>query len=79
MAHGCNPSHSGGRDQEDCGSKPAQANSSARTYLKKKPSPKRAGGVAQGVDPEFKPQYHKNRKKNYGYCLLHKYLVANCL
>jgi hypothetical protein len=23
----------------------------------KNPSPKRAGGVAQGVDPEFKPQY----------------------
>jgi hypothetical protein len=26
---------------------------------KKKPSQKRAGGVAQGVGPEFKPQYHK--------------------
>jgi hypothetical protein len=22
-----------------------------------------AGGVAQGVDPEFKPQYHKKTKK----------------
>jgi hypothetical protein len=27
VAHACNPSYSGGRDQEDCGSKPAQANS----------------------------------------------------
>jgi hypothetical protein len=28
VAHTCNPSDSGGRDQEDRGSKPAQANSS---------------------------------------------------
>jgi hypothetical protein len=33
--HTCNPSYSGGRDQEDRGSKPAQANSSARPYLEK--------------------------------------------
>jgi hypothetical protein len=26
MAHAYNPSYSGGRDQEDCGSKPAWAN-----------------------------------------------------
>jgi hypothetical protein len=26
-AHACNPSYSGGRHQEDCGLKPAQANS----------------------------------------------------
>jgi hypothetical protein len=24
---------------------------------------KRAGGVAQGEGPEFKPQYHKKKKK----------------
>jgi hypothetical protein len=35
VAHTCNPSYSGGRDQEDGGSKPAQANSSMRLYLKK--------------------------------------------
>jgi hypothetical protein len=29
----CNPSYSGGRDQEDQGSKPAQANSSMRPYF----------------------------------------------
>jgi hypothetical protein len=28
VAHACNPSCSGGRDQEDCGSKPARANTS---------------------------------------------------
>jgi hypothetical protein len=35
LAQACNPSYSGGRDQEDHGSKPAQANSSMRPYLKK--------------------------------------------
>jgi hypothetical protein len=35
VAHACNPSYSGGRDQEDYGSKPAQANSSVRPYLEK--------------------------------------------
>jgi hypothetical protein len=53
----CNPSYSGGRDQEDCDSKPAWGNSSARPYLKKNPSQKRAGGVAQGVGSEVTPQY----------------------
>jgi hypothetical protein len=35
VAHTCNPSYSGGRDQEDCSSKPARANSFARPYLGK--------------------------------------------
>jgi hypothetical protein len=56
VAHAYNPSFSGGRDQEDCGSKPAWANSS-QDPISKNPSQKRAGGVAQGVGPEFKPQY----------------------
>jgi hypothetical protein len=30
----------------------------------KKPITKSAGRVAQGVGPEFKPQYHKNNNKN---------------
>jgi hypothetical protein len=39
VAHTCNPSYSGGRDQEeDRGSKPTQANSSREPYLKKNPS-----------------------------------------
>jgi hypothetical protein len=35
VVHVCNPSYSGGRDQEDHGSKPAQAHSSVRPYLEK--------------------------------------------
>jgi hypothetical protein len=34
-----------------------------RHYLEKNPSQKRAGGVAQGVGPEFKTQYHNNKKR----------------
>jgi hypothetical protein len=40
VAHACNPSYSGGRDQEN------------------------SGGVAQGVGPEFKLQYCKNKQKD---------------
>jgi hypothetical protein len=57
----CNPSYSGGRDQDDSGLKPAWANSSARPYLEKTPSQERAGGVTQGIDPDFKSQYCKNK------------------
>jgi hypothetical protein len=56
VAHPRNPSYSGGRDQEDHGSKPVQANS-LRDPISKNPSQKRAGEVTQGVGPEFKPQY----------------------
>jgi hypothetical protein len=51
------------RDQEDRSSKPALAKSSMRPYLGKKPSQKRAGGVAQAIGPEFKLQYHKKKRK----------------
>jgi hypothetical protein len=30
----------------------------SRPYLEKKTSQKRAGGIARGIGPEFKPQYH---------------------
>jgi hypothetical protein len=53
MDHIYNPSYSGGRDQEDQG---------LETLSRKNPSQKRAGGVAQDIGPEFKPQYHKNLK-----------------
>jgi hypothetical protein len=33
MAYGYNPNFSGGRDQEDCGSKPARVNSSWNLIL----------------------------------------------
>jgi hypothetical protein len=35
VAHTCNPSYSGGREQEDHDSKPAQANSSGDPISKK--------------------------------------------
>jgi hypothetical protein len=59
VAHICNPSYSGGRDQEDHGLKPARENSLQDPILKKTLHKNRAGGVAQGESPEFKPQYHK--------------------
>jgi hypothetical protein len=62
MVHTYNPSYSGGRDQ-DCGSKLAWANSLPDPILKKNPSQKRAGGVAQGEGPEFKPQSAKRKRK----------------
>jgi hypothetical protein len=34
------------------------------TLSQEKPSQKRAGGMAQGVDPEFKPQYCNNNKRD---------------
>jgi hypothetical protein len=63
VAHTCNHSYLGGRDHEDHSSKPAQANSSQDPIWKKIPSQERAGGVAQGVGPEFKPQYCERKKK----------------
>jgi hypothetical protein len=50
--------------------KPAQVNCSQDPLPKKNPLPKkklnkyikRAGGVTQGVGPEFKPQYCKKKK-----------------
>jgi hypothetical protein len=54
VAYTCNPSYSGGRNQEDHGLKPAWTNSSLRPYLKKPFTKNRAGGVAQGEVPEFK-------------------------
>jgi hypothetical protein len=59
--HTCNPSYSGGRDQEDCGLKLALANSSWDS-ISKNPS-QRAGGVAQGVGTKFKPCTAKQTNK----------------
>jgi hypothetical protein len=62
VVHACNPSYSGGRDQEDRGLKPALANSSRDPVLKN-PTQQKAGGVAQGIGQEFKPPYHKTKTK----------------
>jgi hypothetical protein len=60
VGYACNPSYSGGRDQEDPGLKPDLANILQDPISN--PSQKRAGGVAQDVGPEFKPQYHQKKK-----------------
>jgi hypothetical protein len=40
VAHACNPSYSGGRNQEDCSLKPAQQSSASKTLSRKNPSRK---------------------------------------
>jgi hypothetical protein len=72
VAHTCNPSYSGGRDQEDQGSKPARSNSLQEDPISKKktknkktnPSQKSTGGVAQSIGPKFKLQYHTHTHTN---------------
>jgi hypothetical protein len=59
VAHACNPSYSGGRDQEDQSLKAAPANSSWDPISKKTHHKKRAGGMAQGLGPEFTPSTTK--------------------
>jgi hypothetical protein len=56
VAQTCNPNYSGDRDKEHGSSMPAQTNS-LRAPSSKNKSQKRTGGVGQGVDSEFKPQY----------------------
>jgi hypothetical protein len=64
VAHAYNSSYLGGRNQEGHGSKPAWANSLRDSISKKKKNHKKgAGGVAQGIGTEFKPQYCKEKKK----------------
>jgi hypothetical protein len=65
VAHSCNPNYSGGRDQEYHGSKQIVY----ETYLKRNSSQKRAGGVAQSVGLEFKPQYCKKKKRRKEFLL----------
>jgi hypothetical protein len=43
-----------------------------RPYLEKAFHNKRASGVAQGIDPELKPEYWKKKKK-------HKYPVFSLI
>jgi hypothetical protein len=54
VVHAYNPSYSGGRDQEDRGSKPPKANSSQQSISKKKKKKPthqkiRAGGIVNGT------------------------------
>jgi hypothetical protein len=68
----CNPSYSGGRDQEDQGSRPAWTNSSQDPILKKIHHKKRAGRVVQVVESlpskrKFKPQFRQKNKNKEGW------------
>jgi hypothetical protein len=47
VAHAYNPSYSGGRDQEDCGSKPSLANSSRDPTLKNTSQKKKKIGLME--------------------------------
>jgi hypothetical protein len=65
VAHTCNPSFSGGRDQEDPSSKPAWANSSQDSILKK-PIPKK--GLAEwlkGKALSSNPSTTRKKKKEW--------------
>jgi hypothetical protein len=64
VAHSCNPSYSGGRDQEGLGQ------IVHKTLSQKKKEKKTLHikglvecGVAQDISPEFKTQYHKKQKQ----------------
>jgi hypothetical protein len=46
-----------------------------RPYLEKKKITQKTAGVAQGVLPEFKSQYHKRKEKNH----VLSYLNHDCL
>jgi hypothetical protein len=66
VAHIRNPSYLGGRDQEDLGSRPAQAIVS-ETPISKIPNTKKGLAVAQVGEckrefPEFKLQYYHQKK-----------------
>jgi hypothetical protein len=77
VAHAYNPSYSGGSDQEGRGSEPALADSSVRPCLEKTHHKKGTGGVTQGVDPEFKPQYWKKKNLGAGHNYSKKSLLGN--
>jgi hypothetical protein len=73
VVHTCNPTYLGGRDQENQGSRPEEANSSQDPHLQNNQSKmnRRCGSsgkapALQVQNPKFKPQYTKQtRKKSY--------------
>jgi hypothetical protein len=60
--------------QEDCGWKPAWANS--QDLISKSLHKNNSGGVAQGEGPEFKPQYHTQKKNIYMYICIYLYIYT---
>jgi hypothetical protein len=64
LAHACNPNYSGGREQKDPSLNNLAAGQKFRETLSRKKSiTKKAGGVVQGIGPEFKPHYCKTNKQ----------------
>jgi hypothetical protein len=61
VAHTCNPSYSGGRDEEGQGSKPAQANSSRDPTSKKLITKIGLLEWLKVKASRIKPQYHQNK------------------
>jgi hypothetical protein len=65
MAHACNPSNSGDRDQKDHGSKPTMTIVHKILSQKKKTNTKKdwqRGSNGRVQSPEFEFQYHQKRK-----------------
>jgi hypothetical protein len=65
VAHTCNPGYS----EAEIRRIPVQIQPGQivfETLFQNNPLQKRAGGVTQEVGPEFKPQYHKKKKKKSG-------------
>jgi hypothetical protein len=63
VAHTCNPSYSGGRDQEDRSSKPAQENGSTRPYVENTHHKNRTVGVAKVKALSSNPSTTKKKKR----------------
>jgi hypothetical protein len=63
VAHAHNPSYLGGQRSGGSRFEASPSKQFKRHYLQKTLHKKGPGGVAQGVGPEFKPQYHKKREK----------------
>jgi hypothetical protein len=65
VAYTCNPSYSGGRDQEDCGSKLARAKKFMRHYLKKPFTKIRLEEWLKAKAPSSRPSTAKKKKKSH--------------
>jgi hypothetical protein len=75
VSHTCNPSYSGGRDQEDCSSKPSQANSS-QDLIKKSLHRQKVGLVewlkVKALSSNPRPQKEKKEKNIHAICFQSK-------
>jgi hypothetical protein len=77
VAHTCNPSYSGGRDQEDQGSKPARGNSSGKNPIWKNPSQKKKKkkvGLVEWLKVKALSSSPSTREKKKKKSLKNKYL-----